>query len=204
VRRFVDPVLGQLRRPHGALAPATARLLNVVNRPINRLAFAALDITGDEEILDVGFGGGVGLTMVLRRLRTGHATGIDISDAMVSDAPHRFPQEIASGRLRVACADVATLPFADASFDKVYSVNTVFFWPDVAAGLSEIRRVLRPGGRLVIAAPAGGFLLARLAGIAPRSGASGLGETQRRAKDAGFEDAYLRVFGGAALLLASR
>ncbi len=204
MRRFVDPVLGQLRRPHGPLAPVTARLLNVVNRPINSWAVATLDLSGSEDVLDIGFGGGVGLGMVLRRLTTGRATGIDISDEMVREAPNRFPREIATGRLRVACGDVAALPFDDASFDRVYSVNTVFFWPDVARGLTEINRVLPPGGRLVIAVPAGGFLLARMTGLAPSSGASGLGEIRRRAKGAGFDDARIRARAGAALLLATR
>src|SRR5919106_6082709 len=131
MRRFVDPVLGQLRRPHGPLAPLTARMLNVVNRPINRLAVGALQLSGHEHVLDVGFGGGVGLTLVLNRLTTGRVTGIDISQEMVRRAGQAFRDEVASRRLRVVGASVDALPFADASFDHAYTVNTVFFWPDV-------------------------------------------------------------------------
>ena len=204
MRRFDIPVLGQLRRPHGALAPVTARVLNVVNQPINRLAVRALELTGTEDVLDVGFGGGVGLALILPLLTTGCATGIDISDEMVRDAPRRFPEETATGHLRVARADVTALPFPESSFDRVYSVNTVFFWPDVRAGLLEIHRVLRPGARLVIAAPASAFLLARIAGLTPPSGATTMTQTQRLAEEVGFADVATRGRAGASLLIASR
>ncbi|MFY9587201.1 MAG: methyltransferase domain-containing protein [Actinomycetota bacterium] len=202
MRRFDIPVLGQLRQPHGALAPMTARILNVVNQPINRLAVRALQLTGTEDVLDVGFGGGVGLALVLPRMTTGRVTGIDISDEMVRAAPQRFPDETAAGRLRVARADVTALPFPKSSFDRVYSVNSVFFWPDVRSGLSEIRRVLRPGGRLVIAAPASAFLLARIAGLTPPSGARTMTQTQRLAEEVGFADVRTRGRAGASLLIA--
>src|SRR5437867_1871930 len=123
MRRFVDPVLGQLRRPHGALAPATARLLNLVNRPINRWAIRSLALKGSEDVLDVGFGGGVGLEMVFRRLTRGRAIGIDISLEMAQGAQIRFAHHAAAGRLQVLTADVAAIPFAHESFDRVYSVT---------------------------------------------------------------------------------
>jgi SAM-dependent methyltransferase len=142
--------------------------------------------------------------MVLRRLTRGRVAGIDISEEMVFGARKRFAEEIATERLTVTQAAVEAIPFEDGSFDRAYTVNTIFFWPDVPAGLSEIHRVLRPGGLLVIAAPAGGFLLARIGGAAPRSGASGLAQTKGLAEDAGFHDVRLVNRGGASLLLAER
>ena len=47
--------------------------------------------------------------------------------------------------------DAANLPYADTSFDKVFSVHTLYFWPDLDAGLREMQRVLRPGGDLLLA-----------------------------------------------------
>jgi SAM-dependent methyltransferase len=200
--RITDPVLGQLRHPRGPLAPATARLLNLVNQPLNRFTVRTLELSGAEDVLDVGFGGGVGIGLVLQRLTTGRVAGIDISDEMADRARDRFADAVANGRLVLARADVAAIPFADGSFDRVYTVNTVVFWREVPPGLAEIQRVLRPGGRLVIAAPNAAFGLASIAGLRPRSGAKGLAHVKRLAEDAGFIDA--RLVGRLGPLLVAR
>jgi ubiquinone/menaquinone biosynthesis C-methylase UbiE len=161
-------------------------------------------LTGSEEVLDVGFGGGVGLALVLRRLTSGRATGIDISDEMVSAAGRRFTEDVRAGRLRVVRGDVAAIPFADASFDRVYSVNTVFFWPDPATGMAEIHRALRPGGVAVIAGPVSAFVLARAARLAPRAGVRGPQQLRSIARQAGFRDVRLQRRAGAALVTARR
>ena len=63
---------------------------------------------------------------------------------------------IASGRVQLHCADSARLPFPDAAFDKALAVHTLYFWQPPGPHLLEIRRVLVPGGRLVLAyRPAG-------------------------------------------------
>lgn len=202
MRRRV-PVLGQLAHPRGVLAPATGFLLNIVNRPINRWATGSLELTGSEDVLDVGFGGGIGLELVSRRLTSGRLFGVDISEEMADRAARRFADDPPSGSARVLVGDVSQLPFADASFDRAYSVNAVFFWPDPVAGIAEIHRVLRPGGRAVIAGPNSAFLLARVAGIGPAA-PSGPGAVRRIAQDAGFRDVKVRRAIGASLVLARR
>jgi len=201
--RRVPPVIGQLAHPRGVLAPATGFILNIVNRPINRWTVGSLDLTGSEDVLDVGFGGGVGLDLVRSRLTSGHVVGVDISQEMVDRAALRFGQEPRAGNVRVLRADVSALPFADSSFDRAYSVNAVFFWPDPSAGVAEIHRVLRPGGLAVIAGPTAAFMLARVAGLGPAA-PSGPSDVLRIAERAGFNDVRVRRTAGAALILARR
>lgn len=194
------PVLGQLAHPRGLLAPATGFMLNIVNRPINRWTVANLELTGAEEVLDVGFGGGIGVELVRQRLTSGRVVGIDISDEMVDRAAERFVRD---EQVRVLRADVSSLPFLDASFDRVYTVNSVFFWPDPGAGLAEIHRVLRPNGLAVIAGPPSAYLLARIGGIGPAA-PTGPSAARRLAERSGFRDVSLRRVPGAALILARR
>jgi SAM-dependent methyltransferase len=150
VRRATDLVMGQLGRPHGTLAPVVAAGLNLVNRRINLAAVEALAIAPADRVLDVGFGGGVGLSLVLRT-SAGRVMAVDISREMVERARTRFADAVAAGRLEVKQAGVDAIPADAGSFDAAYTVNTIYFWPDVAAGLAEIRRVLAPSGRLVVA-----------------------------------------------------
>jgi SAM-dependent methyltransferase len=200
-RRFL-PVVGQLAHPRGVLAPATGFILNIVNRPINRWTVDSLQLTGSEEVLDVGFGGGIGLELVSCRLRSGRVIGIDISEEMVDRAMRRFTLD-SPGNVAVLRADVSALPFAAASFDRSYSVNGVFFWPDPSAGLAEIYRVLRPGGLALIAGPAAAFVLARLSGLGPAS-PSGPADLHRIAAHTGFREVRIRRAAGAALISARR
>ena len=203
MRRRAWPVLGQLAHPRGVLAPATGFILNIVNRPINRWTIGSLQLTGSEDVLDVGFGGGIGLEMVSTRLTSGSLFGVDISEEMAERAARRFAEGPRAGSVRVLVGDVSALPFEDASFDRAYSVNAVFFWPDPVAGLAEIYRVVRPGGLAFIAGPTPAFMLARVAGLGPAS-PSGPSAVRRIAEDVGFRDVRLRRAAGAALIVAKR
>ncbi len=124
--------------------------MNRGNRPINRAAIEALELGPTDRVIEVGFGGGVALNELLRRT-DGGVVGIETSQAMLKRARWRFRRALRAGRLELADADVARLPHADESFDRALAVQTIYFWPNVEGGLRELRRVLRAGGRLVLA-----------------------------------------------------
>jgi ubiquinone/menaquinone biosynthesis C-methylase UbiE len=109
-----------------------------------------LRIARGDSVLEIGFGGGVALSLVLERTN-GEVAGIEVSDAMLVHARRRFRGELRRERLVLAAASVSSIPFADRRFDRVLSSHTIYFWPEPDKGLQEIRRVLSPGGRMVIA-----------------------------------------------------
>jgi SAM-dependent methyltransferase len=75
--------------------------------------------------------------------------GVDISLPIVRQAHEGF----GTRRLRAPVSDVRHLPFREGSFDAIYSMGTVEHFDETDAALSEIFRVLRPGGRAVIGVP---------------------------------------------------
>lgn len=79
------------------------------------------------------------------------AYGIDISRPVVSAARQQF--EDSSLDLRAVVSDVRWLPFADASFDAIYSMGTIEHFDDTIGAVRELVRVLRPGGRAIIGVP---------------------------------------------------
>lgn len=129
------------------------RLMNRGNAGMNEAALELLEVTDGERVLDVGFGGGVTFAPLIERGAI--VTGVDRADDVVAAAKHAHRDALAAKRLDVAVGEVQALPFADGYFDAAVTVNTVYFWPDLGAGLDELRRVLVPGGRLVVAIRSG-------------------------------------------------
>jgi ubiquinone/menaquinone biosynthesis C-methylase UbiE len=104
-----------------------------------------------DDVLEVGCGPGH-LSLRLARDHHLHVTGLDLDPRMIGRARANAERAIADGAARPAflAGDVAALPFADASFDLVVSTMSMHHWEDPAAGLGEIGRVLRRGGRALI------------------------------------------------------
>jgi ubiquinone/menaquinone biosynthesis C-methylase UbiE len=142
----------QMRKPSGWFGSVILRrLLNRMNIAVVESTISRLGLEPHHHVLEIGFGGGTALALVSKRLTTGVITGVDFSPEMVREAERRFRLDIANGRLRVQLGDIAGLPLAAASFDRVFTINTIYFWPDTVRGFGEIRRVLKSGGLAVIA-----------------------------------------------------
>jgi SAM-dependent methyltransferase len=123
--------------------------LQHVFAPIHRatLEFTATLTARPRELLDVGCGTGALLRRAADRFPDAELVGVDPADQMIEEARTRTP---AASRARFICASAARLPFEDDSFELVVSTMSFGFWPH-SAGLREVRRVLAPGGHLVLA-----------------------------------------------------
>jgi arsenite methyltransferase len=145
-----DIVIGQLARPHGWLGPIMGRILDRANERLNAQVIDLLDPRPGEHILEIGFGGGVGLALLQARCPEARVAGAEISTTMLAGARRRFRSALAAQTLDLREASVERLPWPDDTFEAVYTINTIYFWPDAIGGLREILRVLRPWGRLIL------------------------------------------------------
>lgn len=100
-----------------------------------------------KNILDAGCGTGALTSEILRRTKAANIVGIDISEAYVEYAA----RETSSPRVSFEAADLNALPMPDETFDQVVSQLVLDFVPDTNLAISEISRVLKPGGRLAVA-----------------------------------------------------
>ena len=141
-------VARQLSHPTGLFGRLIGRLMNRHNAKMNAFALELLELTPADRVLEIGFGGGVTLSTLIER--AGFVAGIDRSHVMVERANARYASVVAAGRAEFRVGTVEALPFETASFDKICTVNTIYFWRSLEAGFAEMHRVLRPGGRAVV------------------------------------------------------
>jgi len=69
---------------------------------------------------------------------------------MLRRARSRFAAQVEAGRLRLTDGSLTAVPLDDDSVDAAITVNTVYFVPELDAACTELARVLRPGGRVVV------------------------------------------------------
>jgi SAM-dependent methyltransferase len=134
-------VQGQL---WGARAQDWAACTEQVSLPLYGAVLDAARVTTGTHLLDAGCG--AGLLALLASLRGARVTALDASAALLAIARNRLP----AADLREG--DLEALPFADASFDAVTAVNSLFYAADMAAAMRELVRGVRAGGRVVVTA----------------------------------------------------
>jgi ubiquinone/menaquinone biosynthesis C-methylase UbiE len=151
--RFGDRFYAQFKKPTGLVGAAVGHLMALKNSRRSVWVLELIRPQPGERILEVGFGPGADATKVLAAIGPkGFFAGADVSDVMLRQATFRNRLAVSQGRADLRVADIAAgLPWKDDEFDAVYSINCAQFWPDLASGLCEIERVLRRGGRAVVA-----------------------------------------------------
>jgi SAM-dependent methyltransferase len=124
-----------------------------------RLAFLRAEVRPGDRALDLGCGDGR-FTAELSHAGAGTVTGVEVAESALQRASNREP----GLDLRLAPVD-GPLPLADASLDLVWASEVIEHIADTARWLAEVRRVLAPGGRLLITTPSHGRLRVALGGV---------------------------------------
>lgn len=148
--RFRAAVVRNLGLPQGALGRRIGRNLVDANDGVNRLAVELLAPMDGEVVLEFGHGPGSGIGMVLAAAPGATVVGLDPSSDMVAAAGRRNAAAVADGRLRLHEGACERIPLDTDSVDAAFGNNVVYFWRDPAVALAELRRVIRPGGRVLL------------------------------------------------------
>jgi ubiquinone/menaquinone biosynthesis C-methylase UbiE len=100
--------------------------------------------------LDVGCGGGKTVNRLARLAPLGKVFGIDYSADMVKYSKKVNKKLIAEDRVEIVSGSVEKMGFSDRFFDLITAIETYYFWPTFSGALTEILRVLKPGGHLLM------------------------------------------------------
>ena len=116
------------------------------HRPVGEQAIRRMQIAPNAHVLDVGCGSGWAARLMAQLAHDGLVVGIDVSDEMIGVA-----REESRGypNLGFQVASAEQLPFADDEFTHAFSMESLYYYTDIAAALAEIRRVLNRGGLFV-------------------------------------------------------
>ena len=126
-------------------AEAYDRFMGRYSRLLSPLMADLAEIGPGQRVLDVGCGPGALVAELVRRVDAESVTAVDPSPPFVAAARTRFPG------VRIEEASAESLPFEDESFDAALAQLVVHFMADPVAGLTEMRRVTRPGAWLPLA-----------------------------------------------------
>ena len=121
------------------------------------------------------------ISALASRATRGLVVGVDHSQVMIRQARRRNQAAIRAGRVRLIHATVERLSTSDGPFNAALAVNTVGMWPDPAARLRELARLLRPGGRIALVSQP------RCPGATAATSAAAASELAGLLTEAGFE-----------------
>jgi phosphatidylethanolamine/phosphatidyl-N-methylethanolamine N-methyltransferase len=136
----------QVERAYDFYAPVYDFIFDWIFAPGRAAAVEQLELKPGETVLEVGIGTGLNLPLYPPSFRL---TGIDLSQEMLDKAVERA-QKLAMPNLVLKVMDATSLDFADSEFDKAVATYTISAVPDPVAVLREMKRVVKPGGVLVI------------------------------------------------------
>jgi len=152
-QRAMRAVVTQFHRPHGIGGRAAAWVMahRSSNRERSLWAVGLLDVQPGERVLELGFGPGLAIGELARRVGGGLVAGVDHSELMVRQASRRNAAAVGAGQVDLRLGSLEALPDFGGAFDAILAVNALHFSGNPVAVLRRLRRVLRPGGRIAIA-----------------------------------------------------
>jgi SAM-dependent methyltransferase len=136
--------------PSGLLGRLIGQVMARETAAANAAALELLELEPVDHVLEVGFGHGATIARAAAAVSRGFAAGVDPSGEMCRMAARRNRAAVAAGRVELRQASADALPYAEGAFDKVLSVHTLYFWRELSDPLSEMRRILKTPGRLVL------------------------------------------------------
>lgn len=146
---MTDPqeIAKNLRKPEGAAGKQIGEFMNKGNVHSYDRMKEHLKYSSNSKVLEIGFGNGVTSKEIMRGCQY---VGLDYSADMVNEALVLCAEEVKNFGAQLKVGDIHAMPFADDSFDVIFTINTIYFWDQPEKAIAELRRVLKKDGKLYI------------------------------------------------------
>lgn len=136
----------QLRHPSGEKGIEIAEMMNETNSGMTKNAISNLKLIAGDSVLELGHGNAGHLNFLFSLCENIRYTGLEISTLMNREAQQLNRTFVDTQKASFVLYDGKQIPFGDNQFDKLFTVNTLYFWEDPLKTLAELFRVLKPEG----------------------------------------------------------
>lgn len=140
----------QLSKPNGEQGINVANMMHDTNIGMTNSTIKALNIADTDRVLELGHGNCKHLSEILNKAENTSYVGLEISELMQKEAIQYNTPAILENKASFHLYDGNKIPFDDNTFDKILTVNTIYFWKNPKAFIKEIYRVIKPEGSLAI------------------------------------------------------
>jgi SAM-dependent methyltransferase len=146
----LQAIASQLKHPTGEKGIEMANMMNETNINMTRHSVQNLNIKAGNSILELGHGNAGHVAFIFEQGENLKYFGLEMSELMFQEARQINRNFVSQKQAFFSLYDGNTIPFEEDSFDKIFTVNTIYFWQEPEKLLLEIYRVLRPKGNFCI------------------------------------------------------
>ena len=145
--KFIEYVGNNFRNPNGIGGKIATKIMNIMNQKQYKAVLNNINLENNGVLLDIGFGNGYLINKLFKMNNNIKIYGIDISNDMVKNVSKKYKQYIDNNRLKLLLENINNkTTFENEMFNKIYTVNTIYFWDDLQECFSEIKKILKPDG----------------------------------------------------------
>ncbi|WP_369013546.1 class I SAM-dependent methyltransferase [Flavobacterium anhuiense] len=142
----LQAIASQLKHPSGEKGIEMANMMNETNINMTKHSIQNLNISNENRILELGHGNAGHAEFLFEQAEKLKYYGLEMSELMFQEARQINRNFVSQKKAFFSIYDGNTIPFEDGSFDKIFTVNTIYFWQKPEELLSEIYRVLKSNG----------------------------------------------------------
>jgi len=146
----LQAIASQLKHPTGEKGIEMGNMMNETNINMTRHSIQNLQIEAGNKILELGHGNAGHVEFIFEQAENIKYYGLEMSELMFQEARQINRNYVSQKQAFFSIYDGNTIPFEDNSFNKVFTVNTIYFWQEPQKLLSEIYRILQSKGILCI------------------------------------------------------
>jgi ubiquinone/menaquinone biosynthesis C-methylase UbiE len=141
--KYIGKIFGN---PSGIVGKLFTKLMNIMNQKQYKAVVDNINLEPNDNILDIGFGNGYLLNKLFKKNIPIKIFGIEISNDMIKNVSKKYRQIIENGYIKLYLENIINTSFKNETFDKIYTVNTIYFWNELEKCFSEIKRILNQNG----------------------------------------------------------